>query len=62
MTVLIVRRKKQSLAVNNTEETTGTAHVYDEVYDNTALKKPTSTVYQELDVSKMEEHQYATMK
>ena len=61
MTVLIVKRKKQSLAVNYIEESTGTAHFYEEVNNNTALKKPSSKVYQELDVSKMEERQYATM-
>ena len=64
MTVLIVKRKKQSLAVNYTEESTGTAHIYDKVIDNTALKKTDSEskVYQELDVNKIEEHQYATLK
>ena len=62
MTVLIVKRKKQSLAVNNTEES---VQIYDEVDDNTALKKPFSDtkIYEELDVSKMEDRsQYATLK
>ena len=62
VTVLIVKRKKQSLAINYTEES---EQIYDEVEDNTALKKSTSDtgVYEELNVSKMEDRsQYATMK
>ena len=62
MTVLIVKRKKQSLVVNYAEES---VQIYDEVDDNTALKKPSSDtkVYEELDVNKMEDRsQYATMK
>ena len=62
VTVLIVKRKKQSLAINYTEES---EQIYDEVEDNTALKKSTSDtkVYEELNVNKMEDRsQYATMK
>ena len=64
VTVLIVKGKKQSLAVNYTEETKGTVQDYDEV-DNTVLKKGSSdtNVYEELDVNKMEDRsQYAIMK
>ena len=65
VTVLIVKRKKKSLAMNYTEDSKGTVQIYDEVDNNTALKKPSSDtkVYEELDVSKMEgRSQYATMK
>ena len=62
VTVLIVKRKKQSLAVNYTDESKETVQIYDEVDGNTALKKPTAKVYEELNVSKMEDRsQYATM-
>ena len=62
--ILIVKGKKQSLAVNYTEETKGAVQDYDEV-DNTALKKCSSVtkVYEELDANKMEDRsQYATLK
>ena len=65
MTVLIVKGKKQSLAVNCAEESKETVQIYDEVDNNTALKKPTADtkVYEELNVNKMEDRsQYATMK
>ena len=65
MTVLIVKRKNQSLAVNYAEESKENVQIYDEVDNNTALKKPTADtkVYEELDVNKMEDRsQYATMK
>ena len=65
VTVLIVKGKKQSLAVKYIEESKGAVQIYDEVDDNTTLKNLTADtkVYEELDVSKMEDmSQYATMK
>ena len=51
--------------MNYTEESTGTAHFYEEMNNNTALTKctPDTKVYEELDVNKMDDRsQYATMK
>ena len=63
--ILITRRKRDTKTVKCGEDSKGTVQIYDEVDDSIGLKRSgTDTkVYQDIDVSKMEDkNQYATMK